>query len=324
VLQIRRDFLSSGFSQPSAVAFRKACGSSKFRESVARVVRQVKAMHVGINMMDVSVAGAIAPYNELLGGKLVSLLIASPEVREAYSNRYRDAASVIASGMKGEPVQRRPNLVLLCTTGLFGGGSSQYNRVRMPAKAGGGGDGEIYFLRLKQNTAYGTFHFSESTLKEMKIYVEQHHNGSEVHGIFGEGVNPKMRKIRESLYKLTFPDDELLKTGSPRALYVIPLAHNFREILAGRSRRPDYILPGDNPRRATELIVDFWRERWLSGRILQDDVVKRVEKHTLTYPAQHGAVVVLPAEENPSGLFDEQGLEVELSYEATELETTED
>ncbi|MEP7349765.1 MAG: Druantia anti-phage system protein DruA [Sphingorhabdus sp.] len=38
--------------------------------------------------MDVSICGAVAPYNELLGGKLVALLLASKEIREYYSERY--------------------------------------------------------------------------------------------------------------------------------------------------------------------------------------------------------------------------------------------
>ena len=47
-----------------------------------------QSSHVGINMMDISVAGAIAPYQAILGGKLVSLLLASPEIRQAYAQRY--------------------------------------------------------------------------------------------------------------------------------------------------------------------------------------------------------------------------------------------
>src|SRR5581483_4662676 len=54
------------------------------RQAVSTIVRGIKAKHVGIDVMDITVCGAIAPYNHLLGGKLVSLLMASPHVACAY------------------------------------------------------------------------------------------------------------------------------------------------------------------------------------------------------------------------------------------------
>ena len=40
--------------------------------------------------MDLGVCGAIAPYNELLGGKLVAAAIGSREARELYKSRYNE------------------------------------------------------------------------------------------------------------------------------------------------------------------------------------------------------------------------------------------
>lgn len=310
LLNIRAVFASTGFTEPDIAHLETARSQGAFRRAAARLLRYIKATHVGINMMDISVAGAIAPYNEILGGKLMSLLLASPEVTRAYAERYKKAPSVIASAMKGAPVFRRPNLVLLGTTGLFSGGSSQYNRIRMPADEVGGSRGEIRFLQLPQTTSYSTFHFSQATLGEMKLFIEQHHNGSNVNGIFGEGVNPKMRKIRETLYKLSIPDNELLQAGSPRALYMIPLAHNFREVLTGRVTAPDYILPQEKPEEVTQEMVTFWKKRWLHDRVLRPAVRDQVARHTLTYPLLHGAVVHLPRLEDEDQMaFDDLFLE---------------
>ncbi len=152
LLFIRRTFLTAGLTEGSVEQLRQAYTKTDFRVAVARLTRQIKASHVGINMMDISVAGAIAPYQAILGGKLVSLMLASPEVRQSYAERYSQSASIIASGMKGEPVTRTPNLVLLCTTGLFAGGSSQYNRVRLPAARAGGASGEIRYQESCKTT----------------------------------------------------------------------------------------------------------------------------------------------------------------------------
>jgi len=298
LLFIRRTFFSAGLTEGSAEQLRHAAQKADFRDAVARLARLVKASHVGINMMDISVAGAVAPYQAILGGKLVSLLLASPEVRQAYAQRYREAASIIASGMKGEPVTRKPDLVLLCTTGLFAGGSSQYNRVRLPAARAGGTTGEIRYQQLDFETEFATFHISQATMDEMRKYSEQWHDGSRVHGIFGEGVNPKMRKITESLARMGFPPEQVLRAGSPRAVYMIPLAHNYKEVLLGRAEAPRYILPDDDPSAASAQISEFWRERWLLGRIHRDDVLSATRRHKMTYPMLHGAAVVLPDDED--------------------------
>lgn len=303
LLSIRLAFLDAGLSASSEESLVRAMESPLFRKAVARLVRLVKAAHVGVNMMDIMVAGAVAPYTHLLGGKLVSLLLLSPEVRLEYARRYSASPSVIASAMKGEPVVRRPELVLLCTTGLFSGGSSQYNRVRLPSDTVGGQAEEVRFARLEQETSYSTFHISPPAQREMQKYMEQKDRPSDVHGIFGEGVNPRMRKIREGLDMLGLHSDYILQTGSPRAVYVIPVARNFREVLLGREREPDYIVPDDEPERATEQIAEFWRERWLCGRISRPGVLDAVRQHRLTYPVAHGARVALPSVEGEQTLL---------------------
>lgn len=296
LLDVRYTFNQAGLTEPSGEHLALALQSPGLRQAIFRLVRRVKALHVGINMMDISVAGAIAPYNALLGGKLVSLLLAGPEVTAEYERRYGNSASVIASAMKGEAIIRVPNLVLLCTTGLFGGGSSQYNRIRLPASAADGEGGEIRYVSLGGVTSYSTFHISQATMEEMRIYSEQHHEGSDVHGIFGEGVNPKMRKIREALAQVGLPNDVLLQTSSPRMVYVVPLAHNFREVLLGQQTQPRYILPlGDcGARAATQKMVRYWRRRWLADRILSEQVLEDVRRHTISFPVLHGGIVEFP------------------------------
>ena len=49
-------------------------------------------------------------------------------------------------------------------------------------------------------------------------------------------------------------------------------------------------------------------ERWLRKRIESDDVLARVEQHTLVRPIRHGARVVLPRiDDGRTTLFDELG-----------------
>jgi hypothetical protein len=71
--------------------------------------------------------------------------------------------------------------------------------------------------------------------------------GRKVNSIFGEGVNPLMRKMREALTLVGLPSDMLLKHGNRRIVYGIPLAENFRRLLLGLETKPHYVVPQSDP-----------------------------------------------------------------------------
>ena len=280
---------------PTVESVRALLKSSEGRQVIRRVLRKAKADRIGIAMADLTVCGAVAPYGEILGGKLVSMLAAGPEVIAAYRDRYADQASEIASSMAGRSVVRPSQLVLLGTTSLYGVGSSQYNRLRMPAEVVGGCSGEYLEYRyIGKSAAYGTSHFSADTVEALVALVQQTSNGRRVNSIFGEGVSPKFRKVREGLEALGLSGDELLQHGRQRIVYGVPFVRNLREFLVGMDDRPDYLCGFENPERSTAAIVEWWMNRWLSKRIMNDEVLSRVEAHTLVRPIRHGARVVLP------------------------------
>ena len=114
---------------------------------------------IGSNMMDIIVCGSIPPYNQLLGGKLVSILACSPRVISDYTHRYEKQISEIASRMKGERVIRDSHLVCLGTTSLYAVGSSQYNRIKVPLNNGS----LLEFREMGVTEDYGTVFFSKET-----------------------------------------------------------------------------------------------------------------------------------------------------------------
>lgn len=278
------------FSKDGPSKLRGAINQPNCRSAIRTVLRHVRAKHVGIDMLDITVCGSVAPYNELLGGKLVSLLMASPEIVGAYRKKYSDACSVIASSMAGRGVRRYPRLVLLGTTSLYGGSASQYNRLSIPADLLGS-KLPLRYVELGLTAGFGSYHFSRDTLREIAVVATQARRGREVNSIFGEGVNPKLRKIRSGLDEVGLPSDALLQHGSPRLVYAVPLAENFRDILFGLSSRPSYILKSRRASEGSQTIVDFWRRRWLFARSARPDTIERVARHSLAYPVSHGARV---------------------------------
>ena len=85
-----------------------------------------------VNVMDAYVVGAVPPYSSLLGGKLVTSLIASQEVASAFEERYGNRAGLISRR------QKRARLTLVTVTSALGR-SSIYNRLRLMRGAPGQG-----------------------------------------------------------------------------------------------------------------------------------------------------------------------------------------
>lgn len=301
LLDVRKTWQDAGFDSPDAEKLKNLLKTKLGKHSIELLLRRVKSDHVGIDMLEITTCGAIAPYNHILGGKLVAMLLASPEIIRAYGRFYGSSPSVIASSIAGRAVCRKPNLVYLGTTSLYGVGSSQYNRVSIPAEQIGGRTGEMLrYHELGYTEGFGCTHFSPDTSNEIEALLEAKDKDRRINSIFGEGISPRMRKMRVGLDLVGLPSQKLLHHGSPRIVYGLPLATNFRDVLLGRQKRPKYILPVNQAEQTTKRIADYWIQRWLSMRIDNEQVLAEVEQDTLILPITHRARVVLPGTDEPS------------------------
>ena len=276
------------------IGLRSALDDSKARRAIAVILRRAKAESVGTEIADLTVCGALPPYNFLIGGKLVSMLAVSPTVIREYHKRYSNYASQIASSLAGKPIKRRSNLVYIGTTSLYGSGSSQYNRLQLPRDILQTRH-DIIFRKLGKSRSFGTSHLSNETVKALGKLAEESRIGARINSIFGEGVNPKFRKIRVALDIINWPSEELLQHRRPRLIYGVSLVDNLLPYLLGIDEKPRYLFC-DNIVNDTKLITDWWYKRWLSKRILSDQVLASIQKHSLNRPVQHGARVSLPDE----------------------------
>lgn len=248
------------------------------RRALGTAIRSIKQQHIGSSIMDIIICGAIPPYAELLGGKLVCMLLASPEVRMDYRDRYANAPSEIASKMRGEDHARSAQLVFLGTTSLYHVGSSQYNRVKIPAILREG-EGEIRYERLGETRGYGSVHFSERTRVLMEEIMRDEHGATFITRTFGEGVNPKLRLVREGLSAIGIDSDHFLRHQCRRIIYGVPLARNTNEYLRNEERRPKYILQASTRKDArawTSSIARHWVRRWLAPRSRNTEVRRRI------------------------------------------------
>jgi hypothetical protein len=205
-----------------------------------------------IYAMDAYIIGALPPYNYLLGGKLVSYILASKEVRTIYEEKYENKITLTE--------KRKANqLVGLFTTSLYGN-SSQYNRIKY--------NDELLYIPIGQTKGFGTLHLSDETIKLMLKLLKA--NGVIIGHKFGDGPSWIMRVIRSAGDILNFDSNFLLKHSFKRNIYFVPLAKNYKEFLNGKVNYPEFYNYS-----MTEL-VSFWKKRWFENRKQNIDVITDV------------------------------------------------
>lgn len=281
--------------KPTADGLRDALKDTKARAQIRRLIRRARGERVGTVIADLTVCGAVAPYNALAAGKLVGALAVSPKVIAAYRAKYA-RPSEIASSMAGRSIERESRLSFISTTSLYGSGSSQYNRLRWPAKVMGGLKDElISFTELGRSRSFGTSQFTDETVEALVRLSRIKGGVVRVNSIFGEGVSPRLRKVRLGLAALGWPTSELLKHGRERIVYGVKLVENLRDYSLGIDPDPEYLL---NPEQTDETpIGDWWFERWGKRRSEQPEILENMRRHRLVRPVSHGARVPLPTGE---------------------------
>ncbi len=194
------------------------------------------------NVFDAFVCGAIDPYRQLLGGKLVAMLTMSDEVIELLRLKYDGKRTQISEAIKDS----RPALITV-TSAL--GRSSIYNRLRFKKR---------YLLKSHGYTkGFGHFHFSPSLYADLLEVAKEHPNyaGAE----FGAGANWKIRTLRQALTLLGMSNN-YMQHGLTREVFLGELASNSKNFLRGETNELDYYFA------SIEEITEFWKERWLLPR----------------------------------------------------------
>jgi hypothetical protein len=205
-------------------------------------------------MMDAHILGAVPPYSQLLGSKLVALLAASVDVREAFAERYAGRETVISG------TQQDGHLALITTTGAFGR-SSVYNRLRYRAAAPG--PGRLVFEPVGFSKGAGQFHFANDLYAMLKAYAVANCKPSSRSASWGTGFRNRREVIEKALAHLGL-NPRTLGHGVPREILCAPLARNAKAFLRGEE------LHLESFQETAEEFSQFWRERWLQGRSLRD------------------------------------------------------
>lgn len=202
-----------------------------------------------VNVMDAYVLGAVPPYSQLIGGKLVAAVVASKEVGEAFERKYNSSIGLIARQAK------HARLALVTTTSSLGR-SSLYNRLKLP---------DLFeFKRVGHTEGWGHFQIPDSIFEEMReLLRSEGHKYASGHK-YGDGPNWRVRVIRASLKRIGLSED-LLRHGIRREVFGVPLAKNWREYLCGEARQADLCPP------SVRVLGNACVERWMLPRSRSDE-----------------------------------------------------
>ncbi len=217
--------------------------------------RRARLHHV----LDAFVLGAVPPYSFLLCGKLVAMLVASNEVREAFREKYGGRASLI-SGKATDG-----NLALITTTSALGR-SSLYNRLSFQNRP--------LYQRVGFTRGTGDFHFNNGIYQHIWAYAMQHCQPTAKQDRWGKGFRNRRETVRKCLAALGLPPGYLANQVK-REIFVVPLAQNTKGFLQGEDAQLDYYT------QPVDFLFDWFRERWLLARARRDQRFINFDPQTL-------------------------------------------
>jgi hypothetical protein len=204
------------------------------------------------NVLDAFVLGAVSPYRELLGGKLVAMMATSQETASLIEAKYEGSETIISKARKD------PRLVLITTTSSLGR-SSLYSRLRYR--------GRLLYQPIGYTEGFGHFQFSDALFTGLCEFLSN--DGGVPSHEYGNGPNWRLRTIRRALGKIGIEED-LLHHGVRRQIFVAPRAINWKKFLRGETDDPSWY------RLHQSEMAAFYRRRWAVPRSTRDESYKSV------------------------------------------------
>jgi hypothetical protein len=214
------------------------------------------------NVFDSYVLGAVDPYRQLIGGKLVALCAVSNEVVLHLEQKYAGKTTIIQA-------KEKPSRPVLVTTTSALGRSSIYNRITY--------NGARVYNPVGYTEGFGHFQFSDDVFGELidTVSSEETFRGNK----YGEGPNWRMRTIRRALERLGLPGD-LLRHGIRREVFLAPLSISWRAFLRGETNNAR---PYDYP---LDKLADHFRNRWAIPRSVRQPEFREWQRDGMRLTSQ--------------------------------------
>lgn len=184
--------------------------------------------------------GALPPYNDLIGGKMVSLALVSNEIRDKYYEIYAGKRTILMN--REIPAY----LLFLTTTSAFGKGTI-YERLDFI--------GEQVNEFLGYTMGSGTFHLSEQNYQLLLTHLDS--LGYKTKRGYGTGPSRKLHLVETAFRELGIR--KFTYHGIKRGFYLFPNVSNLKKVIS-ENEEPDWY---DRP---FQMLAEYWKERWCVPR----------------------------------------------------------
>lgn len=234
-----------GFQSPPADL---ACRDQLFHCSAEKKMEMIN------RTMDVYTIGAIPPYSNILGGKLVAGLVSSDDIRRAYWKLYAGKRTIMQDCAIEQP------LLAVTTTSVFGR-SSIYNRLKYKDR--------LLAEPIGFTKGFGTIHLEQFYSDVQKLLVSE--TGNFVSGGYGTGPKIRWQNFVRALSILELPNT-YLEHGLQREVFLFRFVTDLESGMSGG----EY---GAHINLDVGEYTDYWKDRWALPRSTRMDAWKEFDSY---------------------------------------------
>jgi hypothetical protein len=227
-------------------------------KDVAAAVRAIKDVTLNRVHTEVVICGALPPFGNLLGGKLVAMMMNHPLVRATLD---RDIGVLLAGSFDKHKIEKwlpRFGPLLTTTKGLFPNHSSQYNRVRIPLV-----EGSVKLQKLGLTQGQTMSHIGNRTMS-FAVEINSRMGDKGISREYGSG-GAKRQRILQSAARHVGIDANALYADVTRPVYgCLFLLNPQGVVLGGESPEwKDHGMPAQTAQEYEGAALSLWREKWL-------------------------------------------------------------
>lgn len=204
-----------------------------------------KLDHIINKSMQAQRLGALPPYNEILGGKMVALSLTSNELRKEYQKKYKNVQTILEERII------EPHLLFITTTSAFGR-SSIYNRLKYKDN--------LVAESLGYTKGSGSFHIPQNLYSDIQKFLNQ--KKIDTNTTFGYGPSRKVKLLEKAFSLLDL--GEYHYHNLYREFFLFPIARNLENVIS-KGVRPIYY------QRTMDELTGYWKNRWSIPRSSRND-----------------------------------------------------
>jgi hypothetical protein len=229
-------------------------------KDVAAAVRAIKDVTLNRVHTEVVICGALPPFGNLLGGKIVAMMMNHPLVRATLD---RDIGVLLAGSfdvLKIEKWLPRFGPLLTTTKGLFPNHSAQYNRVRLPS-----GKSTLKLEKLGLTQGQTMSHISDRSMN-FAVEINERMGEKGISREYGSG-GAKRQRILQSAARIVGLDTDSLYAHVTRPVYGTLFVSNSQGVVLGGESPEwkDNYMPNQTTEEYETLVMEMWRDKWLSN-----------------------------------------------------------